>query len=111
MNPNLVGGYDLSKSNLTAPNLHLVIGTRHKPEATKPKHYLLLRLPDRSHRYISSLYPATSRQDAPTSPQDAQIFTFDYKGVEYTLTLKPAQNRAEIEPCKEGGSAKSLVYQ
>lgn len=94
MSTNLAGGYDLNKSNLTAKGLHLVIGTRHKPQGAKPKKYLLARFPDKTHKYISSLYPVKWTETA-------QIFTFDWKGVEYTLTLKTAQNRAEIEPCKE----------
>lgn len=41
MGTNLVGQFHIDKSNLLKPNLHLVIGSRKKQSANKPKHFLL----------------------------------------------------------------------
>lgn len=94
METKLVTAYEVDKSNLLAPDIHLVIGTRHKPEASKPKNYLLRRLPGNKHQYISSLYP-TPKNEQGGSNQPENWF-FDYQGVSYRLTINRAENRAEI---------------
>ena len=100
---NLLTSYELDKSNLKAPGIHLVIGTRHKPEASKPKNYLLRRFPDGKHQYISSLYPTP--KNSLTAPKSPENWFFDYQGASYQLTLRREQGKAEIMPYSEGGSA------
>lgn len=90
----LPGQYEVTGSNLIREGCHLVIGTR-KPEPNKSKHYLLERIPGRKppHRYISSLYPS---KNAPGSPQEAQVFDFDYQGGYYSLKIDQGTGKAEI---------------
>lgn len=91
---NLLTSYELDKSNLKAPGIHLVIGTRHKPEASKPKNYLLRRFPDGKHQYISSLYPTP--KNSLTAPKSPENWFFDYQGASYRLSIDRAACKAEI---------------
>lgn len=97
----LAGQYHTDKSNLLKPDLHLVIGTRHKPAANKPKNYLLIKT-GKQFKYLSSLYPFD--QDISVSPTDAQIFSLDWQGVQYLLTLKTGEKQAEISLLETGSN-------
>jgi hypothetical protein len=104
---NLVGGYEIHKSDLKRGGVHLVIGTRHKPSANKSKRYLLQRLPNQSHNYISGLYPIQS--DHP----DREVYQLDFGGSDYTLTLNRAEGIAEIRQIrhtKKEGENKCPLY-
>lgn len=106
MNVNLQGRYHIDKSNLLKGDLHLVIGTRKKPSANKPKNYLLHRL-GKYHSYLSSLYPVPV-QDSIQGVTDAQIWEFDYQGGKYTLAIKQAENQAEINPLNSTDSINNV---
>jgi len=99
---NLINYYQLDKSNLTSsptsqnPPLQLVIGTRRKPEASKPPNFLLQKLSGGKFAYISSLYPSKNA----TSSQSITCFEFDYKGELYLLKIDREKSAAEIMPCK-----------
>jgi hypothetical protein len=96
MNSNLIGQYQIDKSNLIGINAHLVIGSRKHPTANKPKNYLLLKISPTQYKFISSLYPI--------QPIEANRYTFDHSGINYILELNREQNRAIIQPYKGGGS-------
>lgn len=102
MDINLQGRYHIDKSNLLKPNLHLVIGSRKKPSANKPKHFLLQKTGS-SFVYLSSLFPFN--QDAPEGATDAQIFSFDWQGSYYLLNLETAGKQAEISLMETGSHA------
>lgn len=102
MATNLVGQFHIDKSNLLKPNLHLVIGSRKKQSANKPKHFLLEKTGS-SFKYLSSLYEFD--QDMPDRSQEAQIFSFDWQGKDYLLTLKTAAKQAEISIMETGSFA------
>ena len=85
---NLVGKYQISKSNLVNNSLHLVISERKKPEINKPKRYLLLKQGEKSFKYISSLYPSEESEIA---------YEIDFNGIKYILRLDAENNMAEIE--------------
>lgn len=91
---NLITSYQVDKSNLLAPDIHLVIGTRHKPEASKPKNYLLRRFPGNQHQYISSLYPTPKNEQGGSNQPENWLF--DYQGVSYRLSIDRAACKAEI---------------
>lgn len=95
MTSNLDGRYHTDKSNLLKQDIHLVVGSRKKPSIQKPKYYLLHRLSPTTHQYISSLYPLDGQEKD-------QIFTFDWKGQQYTLTYLEGQE-AEISPLRVVG--------
>lgn len=84
---NLIGNYQIAKSNLTSESLQLVIGTRRSPELTKPKHYLLLKQSAKSFKYVSSLYPVIDAKNT---------FTIDYLGIEYVLKISDNNASATI---------------
>lgn len=105
MEVKLTGRYDLDKSNLLKGDLHLVIGTRKKPSANKPKHYLLVKTGS-TFFYLSSIYPFN--QDAPQGATDAQIFSFDWQGSYYLLNLETAGKQAEISLMETGNNAAKL---
>ena len=75
---NLVGNYQIAKSNLVSDTITLVIGTRKKPEITKPKNYLLLKLARNGFEYVSSLYPVIDAKNT---------FEIDYLGIKYVLKI------------------------
>lgn len=76
---NLVGQYQIAKGGkLISTNLTLVVANRRKPEATKPKSYLLRITGEKSFEYVSSLYPI---------PETPNTFTIDYEGVNYLLVI------------------------
>lgn len=102
MNVNLVGQFHIDKSNLLKPNLHLVIGSRKKPSANKPK-YFLLQKTGSSFVYLSSLFPFD--QDMPVRSQEAEIYSFDWQGKYFLLTLKTAEKQAEISLMETGSFA------
>jgi len=85
---NLIGKYQISKSNLVNNSLHLVISERKKVEINKPKRYLLLKTGEKSFKYISSLYP---------SKVDAMTYEIDYTGNKYLLTIDQENQVANIE--------------
>lgn len=85
---NLIGKYQISKSNLVSNSLHLVISERKKVEINKPKRYLLLKTGEKSFKYISSLYP---------SKVDAMSYEIDYTGNKYLLTIDQENQVANIE--------------
>lgn len=95
MSTNLSGQFQIDKSNLISPNLHLVIGTRKHPTPNKPKNYILQKV-GQSFKYISSIY-----MQPPTGQEMPQIYEFDYNGGKYTLSIKTDLKQAEIKPCKE----------
>lgn len=99
---NLIGRYHFDKSNLVKPDLHLVIGTRRKPSLTKPKHYLLIKS-GKDFLYLSSIYPFD--QDMPEKVTDAQIFSLDFQGATYLLTLKTVEKQAQITILETGRNA------
>lgn len=84
---NLVGNYQIAKSNLTSDSIHLVIGTRKKPEGIKTKHYLLLKKGANSFEYVSSLYPIDNASNR---------FQIDYNGIDYLLTIDQDRGEAVI---------------
>jgi len=84
----LIGNYQIAKSNLTSDSLHLVIGTRHSPELTKPKHYLLLKESPKAFKYVSSLYPVIDAKNT---------FEIDYLGIKYVLKIADNNVSATIE--------------
>lgn len=88
MTTNLVGNYQITKSNLVSNSLHLVISERKKPEINKPKRYLLLKQGDKSFKYISSLYP---------SKEGDNSFEIDYNDIKYILRLDAENGSAVIE--------------
>lgn len=85
---NLIGKYQISKSNLVNNSLHLIISERKKVEINKPKRYLLLKTGEKSFKYISSLYP---------SKVDAMTYEIDYTGNKYLLTIDQENQVANIE--------------
>jgi hypothetical protein len=85
---NLIGKYQISKSNLVSNSLHLVISERKKPEINKPKRYLLLKQGEKSFKYVSSLYP---------SKVDAMSYEIDFNGIKYLLQMDAENNMAVIE--------------
>lgn len=85
---NLIGKYQISKSNIVSNSLHLVISERKKVEINKPKRYLLLKTGEKSFKYISSLYP---------SKVDAMTYEIDYAGNKYLLTIDQENQVANIE--------------
>lgn len=85
---NLIGKYQISKSNLVSNSLHLVISERKKVEINKPKRYLLLKQGEKSFKYVSSLYP---------SKVDAMAYEIDYTGNKYLLTIDQENQVANIE--------------
>lgn len=85
---NLIGKYQISKSNLVSNSLHLVISERKKPEINKPKRYLLLKQGEKSFKYISSLYPSKESEIA---------YEIDFNGIKYILRLDAENNMAVIE--------------
>lgn len=93
---NLIGRYQTAKnSKLVSEHLTLVIGTRRKPEANKPKHYLLAIRGSGRFEYVSSMYPV---------PEVPNTFQIDYKGANYMLIIDKAE-AVIIEPEK----AKTLL--
>ena len=85
---NLVGNYQIAKSNLVSDTITLVIGTRKKPEITKPKNYLLLKLARNGFEYVSSLYPVIDAKNT---------FEIDYLGIKYVLKIADNNVSATIE--------------
>ena len=85
---NLVGNYQIAKSNLVSDTITLVIGTRKKPEITKPKNYLLLKLARNGFKYVSSLYPVIDAKNT---------FEIDYLGIKYVLKIADNNVSATIE--------------
>lgn len=85
---NLIGKYQISKSNLVNNSLHLVISERKKVEINKPKRYLLLKTGEKSFKYVSSLYP---------SKVDAMSYEIDFNGIKYLLQMDAENNMAVIE--------------
>lgn len=80
---NLIGRYQTAKnSKLVSEHLTLVIGTRRKPEANKPKHYLLAIRGAGRFEYVSSMYPVAEVPNA---------FQIDYKGANYMLILNESE--------------------
>lgn len=92
MGINLIGRYRIDKANLQKSDLHLVIATR-KPAPNKPNFYLLQRIGSQ-HRHISGLFAS---KITPGSPQEAQIFDFDYQGGYYVLKIDQSTGQAEID--------------
>lgn len=86
---NLIGKYQISKSNIVSNSLHLVISERKKVEINKPKRYLLLKTGEKSFKYISSLYP---------SKVDAMSYEIDYTGNKYLLKIDVDAGEAIIIP-------------
>lgn len=84
---NLVGNYQIAKSNLVSDTITLVIGTRKKPEITKPKNYLLLKLARNGFEYVSSLYPVIDAKNT---------FEIDYLGIKYVLNIADNNTSATI---------------
>jgi hypothetical protein len=82
---NLVGKYQLQKSNLVKNGMDgsLVIGKRQKPSPKKPLNYLLFRSKSGKHTYISSLYPIACNG----SENDPVSYSLDLDGKYYTLTI------------------------
>jgi hypothetical protein len=102
MSSNLVGLYQIDKSNLLkqSENLHLVIGTRKQPTPTKPKYYLLQRLPNNRHIYVSSLF------DAPQWAENGlQVYSLDWQGVNLKLTMNQTAQTAAILPSSNSTSS------
>ena len=92
MDVKIVGCYEIKNSNLVKPDLNLVIGTRRKASANKPKNYLLIKSGNR-FTYLSGLFPFTSD----LKPKEGVLwFSLDYEGVNYILCLKRAENQAQI---------------
>ena len=85
---NLIGIYQITKSNLVSNSTHLVIAQRKKIEGTKPKQYLLLKTGESSFKYVSSLYP---------SKVDAKTYEIDYSGNKYLLHIDQENQVANIE--------------
>ena len=85
---NLIGKYQISKSNLVGNSLHLVISERKKPEINKPKRYLLLKTGEKTFKYVSSLYPSKVCEMA---------YEIDYTGNKYLLTIDYDNQVASIE--------------
>ena len=87
----LSGTYQQRGAYLHSETLVLIIGTRHKPTANKPKYYLLAkgrgegRQPD---KWISSIYPM---------PDSDGLYSFDYAGRQYKLTISPESGQAVIQ--------------
>lgn len=114
MKSNLCGVFQLDKSNLVSEplKLHLVISQRRKPTPQKPPFYLLQRLSQKEHVYISSLYkvPVFS----PNEPTGAlETYSFDWKGSKYLLSLNYTSSTAAISnfspmSVKGGASANGL---
>lgn len=85
---NLIGKYQISKSNLVNNSLHLVISERKKVEINKPKRYLLLKTGEKTFKYVSSLYPSKVCEMA---------YEIDYTGKKYLLTIDYDNQVASIE--------------
>ena len=85
---NLIGKYQISKSNLVNNSLHLVISERKKAEINKPKRYLLLKQGEKSFKYISSLYPSKESEIA---------YEIDFNGIKYILYLDAENSIAKID--------------
>lgn len=102
MDVNLVGRFHIDKSNLLKPDLHLVIGTRRKPSPNKPKHYLLIKAAGQ-FSYLSSLYPFD--QDMPVRSLEAEIYSLEWEGVNYLLTVNTGLKQAEISLLRIGSNA------
>ena len=85
---NLIGIYQIAKSNLVSNSLTLIISERKKPEINKPKRYLLWKTGEKSFKYISSLYP---------SKGDLMAYEIDYNGIKYLLRVDHDRNIAEIQ--------------
>ena len=85
---NLIGKYQISKSNLVGDSLHLVISERKKPEINKPKRYLLLKTGEKTFKYVSSLYP---------SKVDAMSYEIDFNGIKYLLQMDTDTGTAKID--------------
>lgn len=103
MSTNLVGNYQREKTNLLKSDLHLVIGTRMKPTDAKPSHYLMMKEPNQSNRYISSLYPMGLNG----AINGLQVYCFDYDNGYYQLTidLLGASSIIQLEGVKKSKNA------
>jgi len=84
---NLIGIYQITKSNLVSNSTHLVIAQRKKIEGTKPKQYLLLKSGETSFKYISSLYPSTIGEN---------FYEIDYSKEKYVLAMSVDAGKALI---------------
>ena len=85
---NLIGKYQITNSNLVSNSTHLVIAQRKKVEGTKPKQYLLLKTPQNTFKYISSLYPSKVAQMA---------YEIDYTGCKYLVIIDQVNQVADIK--------------
>jgi hypothetical protein len=88
MSTKIEGEYLLTKSNLHKSDVELVIGTRKKPEISKPKYYLLHKVSPKQFVYVSSLYPLDNSLNA---------FSLDFKGQKLTLKIDKENSKAEIQ--------------
>jgi hypothetical protein len=93
---NLIGQYQIDKSNLIGTNIQLVIGTRKTVSATKSKNYLLQKVSASQFNYISSMYAVRSLE--------GEQYTFDHSGIGYKLTIDRSKNVAIINQLHEGGA-------
>lgn len=86
----LIGDYQCTPTGIKKNDATLVIGHRKVPTPSKPKDYLLLKLPAGRFQYVSSLY--RSIQDTGST-----IYTFDYEGAGYRLELDTTAGKAKIQ--------------
>lgn len=90
MATNLTGEYQFTNSTLNKvddPSLILVISSRKKPSAGKPKYYLLFRLSPNKHKYISSLYEGKERQE-----NGFKTYFLEYEGAKYSMQFTDTKN-------------------
>jgi hypothetical protein len=91
---NLCGRYQFSNSTLLKqgnPPCKLVVGSRKKPSAQKPKYYLLEAQTTGQYKYLSSLYPIPN--EAENSPQ---AYSMEVQGEHFTLILDREAGQAAI---------------
>ena len=96
---NLIGIYQIAKSNLVSNSLHLIISERKKPEINKPKRYLLLKTGAKSFKYISSLYP---------SKAGAMAYEIDFNGIKYILQVDAEGSTAKIDLLENDSNGLSI---
>lgn len=106
MQTNLVGLYQMDKSNLLQPgqNIHLVIGTRKKTTPQKPPNYLLRRFSLKQHIFISSLYEWQEM-----AGNGKQAYSFDYQGIDYVLMLDHSTGTGTISLLDKAGKGAAQV--
>lgn len=91
---NLMGSYYMIQANLVSfsNQVTMTIGTRKKPTPTKPKYFLLLKLPNGKAVYLSSLYPIGQKG----LENGFEGYSFEVDDIWYILTIDKGSGQAEV---------------